>query len=81
MQPCAAPMACSSTQMGIMSCADEKNELWRISPDKSIEVILNKYNGKLLNAQMIYGWRPTEVSILQILITKEQWGPRRNASG
>ncbi len=30
-------------------CADEKNELWRISPDKKVEIILNKYDSKLLN--------------------------------
>lgn len=33
----------------LLSCADEQNELWSISPDKSVEVILNKYDGKLLN--------------------------------
>ena len=33
----------------LWSCADEENELWCISPDKSVEVILNKYGGKLLN--------------------------------
>jgi len=33
----------------LWSCADEKNELWRISPDKKVEVVLNEYNGKLLN--------------------------------
>ncbi|OFY67946.1 MAG: gluconolactonase [Bacteroidetes bacterium RBG_13_43_22] len=33
----------------LWSCADEKNELWKISPDKKIEKILNTYGGKLLN--------------------------------
>ena len=33
----------------LWSCADEKNALWKIRPDKNIEVILNKYNGALLN--------------------------------
>jgi gluconolactonase len=33
----------------LWSCADEQNALWCISPDKSVEVILNKYDGKLLN--------------------------------
>jgi gluconolactonase len=33
----------------LWSCADELNELWRISPDKSVEVVLDKFNGKLLN--------------------------------
>jgi len=33
----------------IWSCADEKNELWRISPDKKIERIAGTYEGKLFN--------------------------------
>lgn len=33
----------------IWSCADEKNELWRISPDKKVEVIAGSYDGKLFN--------------------------------
>ncbi|MCJ7449990.1 MAG: SMP-30/gluconolactonase/LRE family protein [Bacteroidales bacterium] len=36
-------------QGNLWSCADEKNELWRISPDKNVEVILDKFNDKLLN--------------------------------
>jgi gluconolactonase len=33
----------------LWSCADELNELWCITPDKSVEVVLEKFNGKLLN--------------------------------
>jgi gluconolactonase len=33
----------------LWSCADEKNELWKISPDKKVEAIPSLYNGKLLN--------------------------------
>jgi gluconolactonase len=33
----------------LWSCADEKNELWKITPDKKVEKILNTYNGTLLN--------------------------------
>jgi gluconolactonase len=33
----------------LWSCADEKNELWKISKDKKTEVILGDYNGKPLN--------------------------------
>lgn len=33
----------------LWACADNKNELWRISPDKSITVIPSKYNGNNLN--------------------------------
>jgi len=33
----------------LWSCADEQNELWRISSDKSVEVVINEFNGKLFN--------------------------------
>ncbi|NLA49622.1 MAG: SMP-30/gluconolactonase/LRE family protein [Bacteroidales bacterium] len=33
----------------LWSCADEKTALWKISPDKNVEIILNTYNGNLLN--------------------------------
>lgn len=33
----------------IISCADEKNELWSISPDKKIKILLNNFEGKKLN--------------------------------
>jgi gluconolactonase len=50
MQPCGRSNGMFfDTKGNLWSCADEKNEIWRISPDKSFEVILNKYNGKLLN--------------------------------
>ncbi len=33
----------------LWACADEKTELWKISPDKKIEVVLGKFNNSLLN--------------------------------
>lgn len=33
----------------LWACADEKNELWKISPAKEVEVILDNYNDALLN--------------------------------
>jgi gluconolactonase len=33
----------------LWSCADEGNELWRISPGKEVEVVLGKYEEKLFN--------------------------------
>jgi len=33
----------------IWSCADEKNELWLIKPDKTVEVVLKDFEGKLFN--------------------------------
>lgn len=33
----------------LWACADENNQLWKISPDKEVEVIIENYEGKLLN--------------------------------
>lgn len=33
----------------ILSCADEKNELWAISPDKQVTVLLTDFQGKKFN--------------------------------
>jgi gluconolactonase len=33
----------------IVACADEKDELWSISPDKKVTVLLSDYEGKRLN--------------------------------
>jgi len=36
-------------QGNLIACADEKNELWSISPDGKVTVLLKDYQGKLLN--------------------------------
>ena len=33
----------------LLTCADERNELWSISPDKKITVLVKDFGGKLLN--------------------------------
>src|SRR5213592_4157269 len=33
----------------LVACADEKNELWSIAPDKKVTVLLSDFRGKLLN--------------------------------
>jgi gluconolactonase len=33
----------------LIACADEKNELWSISPEKKVTVLLSEFQGKLLN--------------------------------
>lgn len=33
----------------LISCADEKNEIWAISPDKKVTVLLDNFEGKRLN--------------------------------
>ena len=36
-------------QGNLIACADEKNELWSISPDKKVTVLIKDFGGKLLN--------------------------------
>jgi gluconolactonase len=33
----------------LITCADEHSQLWRITPDKKVTVLVKDYNGKLLN--------------------------------
>jgi gluconolactonase len=33
----------------LIACADEKNELWAIAPDKKVTVLIKDYQGKYLN--------------------------------
>ena len=40
---------CFDAQGNLWACADEKNALWRISPQGKATVVLATYNGKLLN--------------------------------
>lgn len=50
MQPSGRSNGLAFDQDGwLWACADEKNEIWRISPSKVVEVIPSKYDGKLLN--------------------------------
>ena len=50
MQPCGRANGTSFDADGnLWTCADEKNELWRIGPDKKVTVVIRDYQGKLLN--------------------------------
>jgi len=40
---------CFDKDGNLLACADEKNELWSISPDKKVTVLLTNFGGKLLN--------------------------------
>lgn len=33
----------------LISCADERNELWSIAPNKSVKVLMSDFNGQLFN--------------------------------
>jgi gluconolactonase len=50
MQPSGRSNGMSFDRDGFLwSCADEKNEIWKISPDKKAEVIAGSFNGRLFN--------------------------------
>ena len=49
-QPCGrANGLCFDAKGNLWACADEKNELWRISPAGAVTVVLKNYQNKLLN--------------------------------
>lgn len=49
MQPSGRSNGLSFDKEGFLwSCADEKNELWKIAPDKKILIIPSKYEDKVL---------------------------------
>ncbi len=50
MQPCGRSNGMQFDNKGnLWACADEKNELWCIAPDKSVTIIPSKYLTKVLN--------------------------------
>jgi gluconolactonase len=50
MGPCGRANGLSFDRDGnLWACADEKNELWRIGPDKKVTVAVKDYQGKLLD--------------------------------
>jgi gluconolactonase len=50
MQPCGRSNGLAFDKDGFLwACADEKNELWQIAPDKSVKIIPSKYKDRLLN--------------------------------
>jgi gluconolactonase len=50
LQPCGRSNGLAFDKEGnIWACADEKNEIWKISPDKKIEKITGMFDGKAYN--------------------------------
>jgi gluconolactonase len=50
MEPCGRSNGLAFDNYGnLWSCADEKNEIWKIAPDRKIEIITAGYEGKLFN--------------------------------
>jgi gluconolactonase len=50
LQPCGrANGLCFDGKGNLWACADAKNELWMIAPDRKVTVVVKGYKGKLLN--------------------------------
>jgi gluconolactonase len=50
MQPCGRSNGMTFDKYGnLWTCADEKNEIWQIAPDKSVTIMPSKFNDNLLN--------------------------------
>lgn len=50
LQPCGrANGLCFDRQGNLWACADERNQLWRITPDGKSSVVVSDFEGKLLN--------------------------------
>src|SRR5437763_15973488 len=61
LQPCGRSNGlCFDAKGNLLACADEKNELWRISPDKKVTVVVKDYQGKLLNGPNDLWIRPDQ---------------------
>jgi len=59
MQPCGRSNGlCFDRDGNLWACADERNELWRIGPDKKVTVVVKDYRGKLLNGPNDVWLRP-----------------------
>src|SRR3954468_3614469 len=58
----------------LIACADEKNELWSISPEKKVTVLLSELGGKLLNGPNDLWIRPDgNLYFTDPLYAREYW--------
>ena len=58
----------------LLACADEKNELWSISPDKKATVLVSDFGGKLLNGPNDLWIRPDgNLYFTDPLYAREYW--------
>ena len=58
----------------LLACADEKNELWSISPEKKVTVLVSDFGGKLLNGPNDLWIRPDgHLYFTDPLYAREYW--------
>ncbi|MDP9175676.1 MAG: SMP-30/gluconolactonase/LRE family protein [Planctomycetota bacterium] len=64
---------CFDADGNLITCADEKNELWSITPDKKVTVLVKDYKGKLLNGPNDVWIRPDGGMYLTDPFYKRPW--------
>jgi len=58
----------------LLACADEKNELWSIAPDKKVTVLISDFGGKLLNGPNDLWIRPDgNLYLTDPLYARDYW--------
>ena len=79
-QPCGRSNGlCFDAEGNLWACADEKNELWCIGPDKKVKVVVKDYQGKLLGGPNDLWIRPDGgIYFTDPLYTRPYWkrGPQ-----
>ena len=68
----------------LVACADERNELWSIAPDRSVRVLLKGHGGKLLNGPNdIWVSGRGDIYFTDPLYPRDYWSrdPRMQQSG
>jgi gluconolactonase len=83
MQPCGrANGLCFDSEGNLWACADATNQLWRISPNRAVTVVVKDYQGKLLNGPNDVWVRPGGgVYITDPYYKRDYWhrGPKEMA--
>ena len=75
---------CFDEDGNLWACADAKNELWKINPDGSHEVVVDGYDGKLLNGPNDLWIRPDGgIYFTDPFYQREYWqrGPSEQTKG
>ena len=71
---------CFDKAGNLLACADEKNELWSIAPDKKVTVLASDFGGKLLNGPNDLWIRPDgDLYFTDPLYARDYW--RRDKAG
>lgn len=72
---------CFDAKGNLISCADEKNELWSITPDKKVTVLVKDFAGKPLNGPNDVWIRPDGGMYLTDPLYPRDWWSKERGQG